>query len=110
MAQAPVPSVPPATSLLAVAPAGSGPVASQGVSPAVLRLVAIGSSWVEVRDREGRVLLSRTLRAGETAEVDARVPTRLVIGNATAVEVTHRGQPVPLGAVTASNVARLELP
>lgn len=102
---APAPA--PGASVAAVrAPASAVRAASSGV----LWLSASGTSWVEVRDRDGRVLLSRTLRAGEVAELDADVLMRAVIGNASAVQLKHRGQDVPLGPATASNVARLELP
>ena len=65
-------------------------------------------SWVEVRDRHGAVLLSRTLAAGESAGIDGAVPLRLTIGNAEQTQVLFRGQPVTLSAMR-DNVARLEL-
>jgi cytoskeleton protein RodZ len=86
-------------------PAGS----ADSATAAPLALRAIGSSWVEVRDRDGRVLLSRTLNTGETVGVDGAMPLKVVIGNADVTQLSFRGQPVALAAVTKDNVARLEL-
>lgn len=108
----PASALPPASPTPAAA-ATPAPVAATSALPGApgrLRLSAIGTSWVEVRDLDGRVLLSRTLRSGEVVDLDSQVPMRAVIGNAAAVEVLHRGKPVPLGPATSSNVARLELP
>ena len=109
----PASALPPASPTSAAA-ATSAPVAAAAsalpAAPGRLRLSASGTSWVEVRDLDGRVLLSRTLRSGEVVDLDSQVPMRAVIGNAAAVEVLHRGKPVPLGPATSSNVARLELP
>lgn len=83
--------------------------ASESATAALLALRAIGSSWVEVRDRDGRILLSRTLSGGETVGVDGTLPLKVVIGNADVTQLSFRGQPVALAAVTKDNVARLEL-
>jgi cytoskeleton protein RodZ len=93
----------------AVSAAASG-AAAAGMAPAAGPLVlrATGESWVEVRDRSGRVLLSRTLQAGETVGVDGDMPLRATIGNAAGTQVSFRGQPVDV-STTRDNVARLEL-
>ncbi|HEU4460231.1 MAG TPA: helix-turn-helix domain-containing protein [Methylibium sp.] len=85
------------------APADAAPVVG-----GVLMLRAAAESWVEVRDAAGRVLLSRSLAAGEAAGLDGALPLRVVVGNAEATQVTFKGQPVALGA-SRDNVARLEL-
>lgn len=76
---------------------------------ALLTLRATEESWVEVRDGRGSVLLSRTLQAGETVNLDGDLPLRATIGNADVVGVSFRGRPVDLAASTRGNVARLEL-
>ena len=83
--------------------------AAEAATTALLALRASGASWVEIRDRDGRSLLSRTLNAGETIGVDGALPLKVVIGNADVMQLSFRGQPVPLGAATKDNVARLEL-
>jgi cytoskeleton protein RodZ len=94
-------------------PAGdeSASEAADAAAPAaaLLTLRATEPSWVEVRDGQGSVLLSRTLQAGETVGVDGALPLRATIGNAAGVSVTLRGEPLDLGPRTRDNVARLEL-
>lgn len=82
--------------------------ASVPVAGGMLMLRAASESWVEVRDAAGRVLLSRSLAAGEATGLDGALPLRVVVGNAEATQVTFRGQPVVLAA-SRDNVARLEL-
>jgi len=66
-------------------------------------------SWIEVRDGEGKALLSRLVLPGETVGLDGPVPFRLKIGNADGTRLSFRGQPIDLGAYTRDNVARVEL-
>ncbi len=84
-------------------PSPSAPLAG------VLQVSTNDPSWIEVRDGQGRLLLSRTVQRGEVLGVDGAMPLRLTIGNAGATQVRLRGQPVDLAAATRDNVARLEL-
>jgi cytoskeleton protein RodZ len=74
-----------------------------------LELRAARDSWIEVLDASGQTLLSRTLKTGETVELEGALPLRVRIGNAAYTEVTFRGQPLPLAPYTRANLARLEL-
>ena len=67
------------------------------------------SSWVEVRDARGVLLLSRTVQPGESVGLDGNLPLRLVIGNAAVTQLGFRGKPVDLRPSTRDNVARVEL-
>lgn len=93
----------------------SAPVVVEAVTPpaastaGLLVLRASAESWVEVRDAQGQLLLSRALQAGETVNVDGALPLRATIGNAGATSVSFRGQPLDLAAQTRDNIARLEL-
>jgi cytoskeleton protein RodZ len=87
----------------------ASPAASSPAMGGLIQLRTREPSWVEVRDSGGRVLISRTVLPGEGIGLDGEAPFRLVIGNAAATEVTFRGQPVDLLAVTRDSVARLEL-
>lgn len=91
------------THLAPALPSPSAPIAG------VLQLSTIDPSWIEVRDAQGRLLLSRTVLRGEAVGVDGAMPLRLTIGNASGTQVRLRGQPVDLAAATRDNVARLEL-
>lgn len=74
-----------------------------------LRIEAIAPSWVEVRDRAGRVLLSRQLAAQEVVGLDGNFPLALTVGNAASTKVMLRGTPVDLVTVARNNVARIEV-
>lgn len=89
--------------------AASEPARDAAKPASLLTLRASEPSWVEVRDAQGAVLLSRTLQAGETVGVDGALPLRATIGNAAGVSAVFRGEPLDLAPRTRDNVARLEL-
>jgi cytoskeleton protein RodZ len=66
-------------------------------------------SWVEVRDRDDRVVFSRLNQAGTEERVNARPPVKLVVGNARGVRLNYDDQPVDLAPHTGVTVARLTL-
>ena len=66
-------------------------------------------SWVEVRDRNGVLLLSENVVAGTERTVGGEAPITLALGNAEGVRVTFRGQEVDLRPHTRQKVARLSL-
>jgi cytoskeleton protein RodZ len=78
-------------------------------APGVLVLRASAQAWVDVQDASGRTLVSRSLHAGETLNLNGALPMRATIGNVAATSVTFRGAPVDLEKVNKGNVARLEL-
>lgn len=96
-----VPAADPATS------SASAPAVVAG--PGVLSLRTREASWIEVVDGSNRSLLSRTVLPGESVGLDGPVPLRMTIGNASATEVSFRGQPVNLAPLTRDNIARVEL-
>lgn len=87
----------------------AGAAASAMPVDGALQLRAGESSWVEVRDGRGRVLISRTVQRGEAVGLDGELPLRLVVGNAGATQLSFRGRPVDLAPHTRDSVARLEL-
>jgi cytoskeleton protein RodZ len=66
-------------------------------------------SWVEVKDRNGRTLLSQINRKGTRKVVDGDPPFVLVIGNASKVDLRYRNEPVDLRPHTKVEVARMIL-
>jgi cytoskeleton protein RodZ len=87
-------------------PSPSSSVSSS--SDAVLAFSFAQSSWVEVRDRSGQIVLSRINPAGSQREVAGEPPFALVIGNASHVSLQYKGKPVDL-APSRDDVARLTL-
>ena len=71
-----------------------------------LKLRFKGESWVEIKDRSGRVLLSRLNAPGSEAEVSGRPPFAVVIGNAPLVEMLYEDREFPLEPHTRVAVAR----
>jgi cytoskeleton protein RodZ len=92
------------------APTAASAQSSSDTKPAgALQVRAIAESWVEVRDSRAKVLIARTVQAGETVAIDGDAPLRIKIGNARATVVSYRGQALDLAANTQNNVARVEL-
>jgi cytoskeletal protein RodZ len=58
-------------------------------------LRALQDSWVQIRDRQDALLLTRVLRAGDTYFVPARDGLTLLTGNAGGLEIRVDGVPVP---------------
>lgn len=94
-------------SLDAAATPSAASAAAQNAAPALVR--ASEPSWVEARDARGTVVLSRTLQAGESVNLEGPLPLKLVIGNAQATEVLLRGQRVALGAPNRDKIVHVEL-
>lgn len=92
-----LPALPPAA---AVATAAAAPV---------LRLVFDKESWVEVRDRSGKVIFSQKGAPGAEQALEGDAPLALVVGYAPGVRVFLRGQAVDLQPHSRGDVARLTL-
>jgi cytoskeleton protein RodZ len=103
-----LPSVPPTSAAAAIPATGvfGPPLTATPVSPGAgspplpegtrIILHAKADAWLQVRDRQGPVLLNRVLRAGETWPVPANKPPGqllLTTGNAGGTEVLVDGQP-----------------
>jgi len=78
-------------------------------APAPLVLTYRASAWTQVREGKGQVVLLRTVPAGSEQAVRGTPPFDIVIGNARAVTLAYRGQPVDLARYTRGNIARLRL-
>jgi cytoskeleton protein RodZ len=83
------------------------PSTALGAADAVLLIRYDGPSWTEIRDQRGQILISRLVDGGSVEPFDGAPPFSIVIGNARAVTLVYRGQPVDLAPYTRLNVARL---
>jgi cytoskeleton protein RodZ len=99
----------PAASVPASAATPGATTAAPVPAPSMLALRAAAESWIEVQDARGQMLLSRSLSSGESVAVDGTPPLRVTIGNATATQLSFRGNAVDLARHTRDNVARLQL-
>ncbi len=90
----PSPAVPvPMPVPVAIAPPAPSPVAAPVNTRVVLHAKTGG--WVQVRERQGQVLLSRVLRAGENWPVPMKPQLLLTTSNAGAMELLVDGTPAP---------------
>jgi cytoskeleton protein RodZ len=71
-----------------------------------LKFLFRGESWVEVRDSRGRVLFQQLNPAGTEAEVTAKPPFSIVVGNAPEVQMQMNGGAYDLAPHTRVAVAR----
>ena len=92
------------TVVIPAPPAAPQSMISTGRSPRVygestegtrIVLRALQDSWVQIRDRQDALLLTRVLRAGDTYFVPAREGLTLLTGNAGGLEIRVDGMPVP---------------
>jgi cytoskeleton protein RodZ len=116
-----VPAAPPATTAVAGTPAAPGmaPGATPALVPAstqrrsgesVLRMTFERDCWVEVRDRNGKIVYSQLNRGGSEQQVFGAAPLTMTLGNARGVRVLYNDKAVDLEPHTKIDVARLTLP
>ena len=74
-----------------------------------IRLEFEGESWVEIREQDGKMLMSQLNSAGSRKVVVGHPPMSLVIGNAAAVRLTYNDRVVDLKPHIEIEVARLTL-
>ncbi|WP_280189663.1 helix-turn-helix domain-containing protein [Delftia sp. PS-11] len=108
-ATAPAAAVSTAAASAAAAPAAAVSTAAPPASADVLVLKAGAQSWVQVRDASGRVVLQKTLAAGESTSAEGVLPLSVVVGNASATEVRVRGEVLDVTKTARDNVARFEV-
>lgn len=89
-------------------PAGTPAVLPQNVA---LRLVFGDESWVEIKDKDDKVLLSQVNPSGSELRMNGQSPFALVIGRAASVRLYYRGKQIDLTPHinAATEVARLTL-
>ena len=92
----------PRTVIASMAPVPAAPPAA--ANEIVIRTRA--EAWLEVTGTDGATLEKGLLPAGSERRFAAVKVQGLTIGNASAVDVEHRGREVPLAPFAASNVAR----
>lgn len=67
------------------------------------------NSWVEIRDKSGKAMISRVLKAGDQYYVPDRPDLTISIGNAAGVEIEVDGQPLRQLGETGKVLRRLPL-
>jgi len=83
--------------------------AGKGPNTEMLVFTATDSTWVEVTDARGKVLIRQMLVPGEVAGVSGALPLSAVVGRADRTRVLVRGKPFALTPIARDNVARFEV-
>lgn len=78
---------------------------AQGEDHVLLRFSS--DCWVEIRDAEGRGIVSDLGREGQTLEVFGQGPFRVLLGYARGVQLTYNGEPVGLASHIRNDIASL---
>jgi cytoskeleton protein RodZ len=91
------------------APVAEAPVRKKLSSTGVVVFKTSEPSWIEVTDAKGAIQLSRMVEPGEPVGASGPLPLNVTIGRADVTEVTVRGKPFALDAVTRGGVARFEV-
>ena len=124
-AEAPTPAAPEAE--IIKAPQAAAPKVQQAAAPlakpttkpvaagsaskqaAAIRLVFDEESWVEVTDKDGKVLLSQLNPRGSEQGINGNPPFSIVLGRASAVHLYYKGQAVDLAPHTRAEVTHMKL-
>ncbi len=97
------------------APIGAAGATADATAPAaggdLLRVATRGDAWITVTEAGGgKVLLNRTVRAGETVTLSGNVPLSVVVARAAGVDVQVRGKAIDLVPFTKSGgIARFQV-
>jgi len=68
-----------------------------------------GTCWVEVRDANGKRLLTRLAKSGEQLTVSGKAPFHVLLGNAPAVSIRLDGKPFDATPFVQGKVARFQV-
>jgi cytoskeleton protein RodZ len=102
------PATAPAATPPATAPAAATtPPAAPAAGANTLVLTVREDSWIEVRPKGGRALVSRLVKAGSTETVEIPGAATLVVGNPAGVSATLRGNAVALPPMPGKTISRV---
>jgi len=91
------------------APADPVAAASMPAEASGLLLRVRQSTWIEVRDGKGEMLVKKQVKAGETLRYDAQAPVFVYASQADSIELLWQGQAVDLLPHTRNNELRLKI-
>lgn len=106
---APKAEAPPPAAAAVPAPKSEAPVPVRDPAERQVTLVFEDESWVEIRDRDGKLILWQLNLPGTRQVVSGVPPLSFVIGNAHGVRLTYGDRPVSLEPYTKTDVARMTL-
>jgi cytoskeleton protein RodZ len=87
----------------------SQPLSANTATTAKLKLSFTQTSWVNVLDRNKKMIFDKIMSAGSEDMVEGLPPFEVVVGNAPGSKLIFNDKPVDLAPYTKSNVARITL-
>ena len=102
-------TTPPQVAASAVQQAAPSPAKAVAPAGKRLRMEFDEESWVEVKDRDDRVLLSQVFPRGSVQGLNGKAPFSLAIGHSSAVRLYYKDKAVDLAPYTKADVAHLTL-
>lgn len=76
----------------------------------MLSMDFIADCWIDIRDGNGKRLMTGIKSRGESVNLDGKEPFKIVLGAPSAVKLSFKGQAIDLSNYPPKRVARLTLP
>ena len=83
-------------------------VAADGMTILTMRFES--DCWVQIKDANGKTLISGTRKSGQNVELSGKAPFKVILGAPEGVTMTFASEPVDLSRYTSGKVARFSLP
>ncbi|HHF3094680.1 TPA: cytoskeleton protein RodZ [Vibrio diabolicus] len=84
------------------------PVVPEGMTLLTMKFKA--DCWIQVKDTNGKTLVSGTHKPGQDVELTGKAPFKVILGAPEGVTMTFASEPVDLSRYTSGKVARFTLP
>ncbi len=88
-------------------PIASAPAAASGNDKVSVNVK--DAAWISVQDATGRKLIYKVMQPGDAAEVSGTAPFKVVVGNASQVELSYNGKPVDFSDKIRGTTAKIQL-
>ncbi|ELA7155709.1 TPA: cytoskeleton protein RodZ [Vibrio parahaemolyticus] len=86
----------------------ASPVVPAGMTLLTMKFKA--DCWIQVKDTNGKTLVSGTQKPGQDVELTGKAPFKVILGAPEGVTMTFASEPVDLSGYTSGKVARFTLP
>ncbi|MGP8306347.1 cytoskeleton protein RodZ [Vibrio sp. YIC-376] len=83
-------------------------IVPEGMSLLTMKFKA--DCWIQVKDTNGKTLVSGTHKPGQDVELTGKAPFKVILGAPEGVTMTFASEPVDLSGYTSGRVARFTLP
>ncbi len=81
----------------------------RGRGPDEIQLRFTADCWLEIKNVDGKIIYSAVRKAGQGLQINGNGPFYLLIGKASAVELSYNGESIPVRSRNRHNSARVTL-